>query len=127
MGVPLFDHDQITEGWGKQRRHIACIQDVEGLELYAVTGTMNKGGVVLQVYWCGRGSTSLESFHAHLKNFIPGMTANDKNFQVYLLEGIVHWNEDRVSASVQGQKVGGLRTNNTKRRFAAYDFDFNMV
>ena len=32
---------------------------------------------------------------------------------------IVRWNEDRVSASVQGQKVGGLRTYNTKLHFAA--------
>ena len=23
MGIPLFDHDRITEGWEKQRRHIA--------------------------------------------------------------------------------------------------------
>ena len=80
---------------------------------------MKKGGVVLKVYRCARGSTFLESFHSHLKNFIPGTTANDQNFQAYLLEGIVCWNEDRVSASVQGQKVGGLRTYNTKLHFAA--------
>ena len=40
--------------------------------LYTETGHVVKGGVQLKTYRCARGSSSLESFHAHLKNFIPG-------------------------------------------------------
>ena len=36
----------------------------------------------LPVYRCGRGTTSLESFHLHLNRFIPGTAADSVNFQV---------------------------------------------
>ncbi|TDG99988.1 hypothetical protein EPR50_G00200470 [Perca flavescens] len=49
---------------------------------------------------CARGSTSLESFHCHLKRFIPGTSANALNFQLYLLEGLSRWNQDRGTAAV---------------------------
>ncbi len=42
-----------------------------------MTGEISKGGVLLPVFRCARGTTSLESFHSHLKNFIPGITIND--------------------------------------------------
>ncbi|KAF1384383.1 hypothetical protein PFLUV_G00118420 [Perca fluviatilis] len=59
-----------------------------------------EGGVVLTRYRCARGSTSLESFHCHLKRFIPGTSANALNFQLYLLEGLNRWNQDRGTAAV---------------------------
>ena len=75
MGVPLLHHDRIWEQWKKQKEHIPCIQDPPGIPLYTQTGTLKKGNVVLPVYRCARGSTSLESFHLHLVHFIPGKTA----------------------------------------------------
>ncbi|XP_066553542.1 uncharacterized protein LOC136722123 [Amia ocellicauda] len=49
-----------------------CCSDPEGVQLYTQTGQLRKGGVLLPVYRCARGSTSLESFHLHLALFIPG-------------------------------------------------------
>ncbi|XP_067283577.1 uncharacterized protein [Pseudorasbora parva] len=56
--------------------------------------------MLLKTYRCGRGSTSLESFHLHLNRFIPGTSANSLNFQIYLLEGLHRWNQDREAASL---------------------------
>ena len=72
MGVPLIDRARMEEIWSTQRRHLDCIQDPAGVELYTQTGELTKGGVRLPVYRCARGSTSLESFHLHLCRFIPG-------------------------------------------------------
>ena len=72
LGVPLLDPDRIWDIWESQKKHIKCIQDPEGIQLYVKTGTIKKGGVELPVYRCARGSTSLESFHLHLNRFIPG-------------------------------------------------------
>lgn len=74
LGVPLLDPDRIWEIWDSQKKHVQCIQDPEGIQLYVKTGTIMKGGVELPVYRCARGSTSLESFHLHLNRFIPGIT-----------------------------------------------------
>ena len=65
LGVPLLK-DETHEIWLEQRRHVACIQDVPGINLYTISHTIAKGGVRLPVYRCARGSTSLESFHLHL-------------------------------------------------------------
>jgi len=99
--------------WEEQTRHIGCIQDVAGLQLYTVTGHITKAGVQLPVFRCARGSTSLESFHCHLVRFIPGTSANAVNFQAYLLDGISRWNSARSSAATQ---VDGtpLRTFDTR-------------
>ncbi|KAF1393395.1 hypothetical protein PFLUV_G00015200 [Perca fluviatilis] len=72
MGVPLIDRAHMEEIWSTQRRHLDCIQDPEGVELYTRTGEVTKGGVKLPVFRCARGSTSLESFHLHQCRFIPG-------------------------------------------------------
>ena len=74
-GVPLLDRQRVWEIWDNQKRHIACIQDPEGVQLYTKTGVLTKGGVQLPTYRCARGSTSLESFHLHIDKFIPGMTS----------------------------------------------------
>jgi len=86
-----------------------------------ITGHINKGGVQLPDYRCARGTTFLESFHLHLaryvcayiKNviavrrllmhrFIPGSSASDVHFQMYLLEGLSRWNQAcRLTAAVQ--------------------------
>ena len=71
LGVPLFREEMMTEFWPEQRRHIPCIQDPPGIQLYTEVGQIKKGGKSLPVYRCARG-TSLESFHLHLARFIPG-------------------------------------------------------
>lgn len=72
LGIPLLDSIRIQEIWNEQRRHLHCIQDPPGVQLYTETGKITKGSVILPVYRCARGSTSLESFHLHLNRFIPG-------------------------------------------------------
>ena len=72
MGVPLIDGARMEEIWQTQRRHLGCIQDPEGVQLYTKTGEVTKGGVRLPVFRCARGSTSLESFHLHQCRFVPG-------------------------------------------------------
>lgn len=72
MGIPLFDPGTMQQIWKEQQRHIACIQDPKGVQLYTKTGSKKKGGFELPVYRCARGSTSLESFHNHIDRFIPG-------------------------------------------------------
>ena len=72
LGIPLLDPVRIQDVWREQRRHLHCIQDPPGVQLYTETGRLTKGGVSLPVYRCARGSTSLESFHLHLNRFIPG-------------------------------------------------------
>ena len=92
LGVPLLDCDKIRTIWASQKRHIPCLQDPGpecGVQLYTKVGTLTKGGVELPVFRCARGSISLESFHNHLKSFIPGTSANNMHFQAFLLEGLV--------------------------------------
>ena len=103
MGIPLLDADRTWQIWDQQKRHLPCIQDPQGINLYTCTGHITKGNVKLPTYRCARGSTSLESFHLHIARFIPGSTANDTTFQAYLLEGMVRWNQDRGAKAVEGQ------------------------
>ena len=72
LGVPLLREDY-QEVWEEQKRHVSCVQDPDGVPLYTKVGQLTKGRTLLPVYRCARGTTSLESFHLHLKNFIPGM------------------------------------------------------
>lgn len=99
LGVPLF-REEMESVWREQRRHVKCLQDPPGVELYTVTGHLRKGGVTLPILRCARGSTSLESFHLHIARFIPGTSASAVNFQAYLLEGIVRWNQARAEAAI---------------------------
>ncbi|ROL46274.1 hypothetical protein DPX16_0721 [Anabarilius grahami] len=87
MGIKLLDQERMQEIWRTQQRHIQCIQDPAGVQLYRKTGQVTKDGVILPVYRCARGSTSLESFHLHLNRFVPGL---------------VQWNEARGVAAVEG-------------------------
>ncbi|XP_058627811.1 uncharacterized protein LOC131538036 [Onychostoma macrolepis] len=108
MGVPLLDEVRMEHIWRVQKRHVRCIQDVPGVPLYTEVGTTTKAGVTLTRYSCARGSTSLESFHCHLNRFIPGTSANALNLQLYLLEGLNRWNQDRAAASVTSKPASLL-------------------
>jgi len=81
LGVPLFKHMYFCESitsytafskqlmvdiWKVERKHLACIQNPDGLPQYTITGNITKGGMKLPVFRCSRGTTSLESFHLHL-------------------------------------------------------------
>ena len=101
LGVPLLKEEMSTV-WEEQKRHIKCIQDPSNLQLYTITGHIQKGAVHLPLLRCARGSTSLESFHLHLARFIPGTAANAVNFQAYLVDGIAHWNTSRGLWSTSG-------------------------
>ena len=76
----------------RAERHIPCLQDPSGVDLYTITEELTKGGVKLPVSRCARGSTSLESFHLHLSKFILGSSANAVHYQVYLLDELTRWN-----------------------------------
>lgn len=101
LGTPLLDADKARDVWESQQRHVDCIQDPPNVSLYTQTGTLKKGTKTLPTYRCARGSTSLESFHLHLNRFIPGTSANDVNYQAFLLEGLYRWNQDRASQAVE--------------------------
>ena len=72
LGVPLIDKKACDQVWQKQKKHVKCILDPPGVELYTPTGTLTKGKITLTTYRCARGSSSLESFHLHLNRFVPG-------------------------------------------------------
>ena len=108
LGAPLFK-EEITTIWSEEQRHVECIQDPPGMELYTTIGQLKKGRVSLPLLRCARGSTSLESFHLHLTRFVPGSSANAVNLQAYLLDGVTRWNADRAAASIDSDTLT-LRT-----------------
>ncbi|XP_055011456.1 uncharacterized protein LOC129409435 [Boleophthalmus pectinirostris] len=72
-GLHLINHESMSRVWEVQQKHLACIQDPPGVQLYTNTGSgLEKGDKTLDVLRCGRGSSSLESFHKHQCAFIPG-------------------------------------------------------
>ena len=115
LGVPLLK-PEMESIWKEQQKHVKCIQDPPGVALYTRTGYSKKGGVSLPVYRCARGSTSLESFHSHLVNFIPGTSASAVNFQAYVLDGVTRWNSAMTAAAVQQEPspLNHLRTFDTR-------------
>lgn len=50
LGVPLINSARMAEIWKSQRKHVACIQDPSGVQLYVQTGTLTKGGHTLPTY-----------------------------------------------------------------------------
>ncbi|XP_058251159.1 uncharacterized protein LOC131356260 [Hemibagrus wyckioides] len=116
---------ELKEEKGRDLKGVPLLDtDVPGVSLYTETGTTTKGGIMLTRYRCVRGSTSLESFHCHLQRFIPGNNANTLNFQLYLLEGLCRWNQDREAAfltcksssffNYTGEMVHYVNTNSLK-------------
>ncbi|KAG5281169.1 hypothetical protein AALO_G00068170 [Alosa alosa] len=90
---------RMAQIWEEQKKHLPCIQDPPGVQLYTQTGTLHKGHHSLPTYRCARESTSLQRFHLHINSFIPGTLASATLFQAYLVEGIARWNEDRAMAA----------------------------
>lgn len=72
-GLRLVNPESMTRVWEVQQKHLPCIQDPPGVQLYTKLGSgLQKGDKVLDVLRCGRGSSSLESFYRHQCTFIPG-------------------------------------------------------
>ncbi|XP_056608941.1 uncharacterized protein LOC130426276 [Triplophysa dalaica] len=90
--------------WGNQQKHLECIQDQPGRNMYTITKYVTRTSVRLPRYSTERGSNSLEGFHSFLPKMIPGPHSAAVSFQVYILAGIARLNSDRESASVKGQK-----------------------
>ena len=86
--------------WTEQLKHVSCIKNPPGVELYTITGHLRKGGVMLAVYRYACSSSSLESFHLHLTSFVPGSSAGAVNFQAYILDGINRWNTAHSEAAI---------------------------
>ncbi|KAI9525195.1 hypothetical protein NQZ68_009403 [Dissostichus eleginoides] len=72
-GLRLINPESMACVWEVQQKHLPCIQDPPGVELYTKVGSgLQKGSKVLDILRCGRGSSSVESFHRHQNTFIPG-------------------------------------------------------
>ena len=119
LGTPLFN-DQMISIWKVERRHVECIQDPP-VTLYTQTGTLKKGNKMLPVYRCARGTTSLESFHSHIVNFIPGTSANEVNFQAYLLDGLARWNDARKEEAEKTNEATESNETSNKPMFRSFD------
>ncbi|XP_051532972.1 uncharacterized protein si:ch73-112l6.1 isoform X1 [Myxocyprinus asiaticus] len=104
MGIRLVDQERMMEIWRTQRCHLSCIQDPPDVQLYRKVGEVTRGGVNLPVYNCARDFASIDSFHWHLNHFIPVTCSKDLHFHVYLLEGLVQWNEARAEGG-NGQGI----------------------
>ncbi|KAG1955491.1 hypothetical protein F2P79_008547 [Pimephales promelas] len=100
-GLRLINPESMSHVWEVQQKHLPCIQDPPGVQLYTKLGSgLQKGDKVLDVLRCGRGSSSLESFHRHQCTFIPGWRCNALHTQMYMLEGASRWNINRAHQAV---------------------------
>ena len=52
---------------GPAKKHVLCLVDVEDVPLYLKVGEITMEEIIVPVYRCARGTTSLESFHEHVK------------------------------------------------------------
>ncbi|XP_056432004.1 uncharacterized protein LOC130370300 [Gadus chalcogrammus] len=103
--APLFkDAAAIDRVWENQQKHLECIQDPPGRDMYTVMKVVTRNSVRMPYYTTVRGSNSLEGIHFFLPWMLPGPHCAAVPFQVYLLSGIARWNSDRESGSVKGQK-----------------------
>ncbi|KAK0152989.1 hypothetical protein N1851_005364 [Merluccius polli] len=109
-GLHLLNRDSMRHVWEKQQKHLECLQDPAGVLLYTKVGTLQKGGKELDVLRCGRGSSSLESFHRHQCAFIPGWRCNAVHMQMYMLEGVSRWNMGRAKEAVDVEGASTLRS-----------------
>ncbi|RXN02310.1 hypothetical protein ROHU_035082 [Labeo rohita] len=71
-GLHLINPESMAHVQEVQQKHLSCIQDPPDVQLYTKLGSgLQKGDKILDVLRCGRGSSSLESFHRHQCTFIP--------------------------------------------------------
>ena len=77
--------DQIVS----MRRHIAngCCTDPEDFEMYNNVGTTTK-----PKYYCSRGTSALEGFHAHLRRFFVGHSTSPRLAHALIMLFVFRWN-----------------------------------
>ncbi|XP_057700251.1 uncharacterized protein LOC130920813 [Corythoichthys intestinalis] len=109
-GLRLVSHDAMQHIWKVQQKHLECLQDPPGVALYTKVGTLQKGGKQLDILRCGRGSSSLESFHRHQCTFVPGWRCNALHMQMYMIEGLARWNMSRAKEGVEVDGASNIRS-----------------
>ncbi|KAI2665218.1 Penicillin-binding protein activator LpoB [Labeo rohita] len=102
LGVPLLDRERMEHIWSVQKKHVKCIQDPPGVMLYTETPRE----ICLCHNHCAYKEKALHVFvcffntHLTLLCLFTGTSANSLNFQIYLLEGLHRWIQDREAASL---------------------------
>ncbi|XP_057199129.1 uncharacterized protein LOC130559857 [Triplophysa rosa] len=103
LGVPLLDRERMEHIWSVQKKHVKCIQDPPWCGALYREGDLNQG-------WCASGDIQMcQRLHFSRvlslasQRFIPGTSANSLNFQIYLLEGLHRWNQDREAACLSSE------------------------
>ncbi|XP_063743783.1 uncharacterized protein LOC134867272 isoform X2 [Eleginops maclovinus] len=104
-GIHLFKSAEAVDAhWENASKHLSCMQDPPGIQLYVSVKEVVLNGVRLNKYRCRRGSNSLEGLHAHLYNAVPSKRCGILPFQVYLITFAVQWNSRMDSLRVAGGK-----------------------
>ncbi|CAM4596855.1 unnamed protein product [Leuciscus chuanchicus] len=102
-GIHLIKSAQAVDShWATASKHLSCMQDPPGIQLYVSVKVVVLNGVRLNKYRCRRGSNSLEDLHSHLYNAIPSQRCGVMPFQVYLIAFAVQWNSRMESLRVAG-------------------------
>ncbi|KAK7912719.1 hypothetical protein WMY93_012930 [Mugilogobius chulae] len=108
-GIHLFKSTEAVDShWANASKHLSCMQDPPGVQLYVSVKVVELNGVQLNKYRCRRGSNALEGLHSHLYNAIPSQRCAVMPFQVYLISFAVQWNSRMESLRVAGGQ--GRRT-----------------
>ncbi|KAI8485803.1 hypothetical protein Bbelb_363550 [Branchiostoma belcheri] len=108
-GIHLFKSAEAVDAhWANASKHLSCMQDPPGIQLYVAMKEVILNGVKLNRYRCRRGSNSLEGLHSHMYNAVPSKRCGIMPFQVYLIAFAVQWNAQMESLRVAGGQ--GRRT-----------------
>ncbi|KAL2080692.1 hypothetical protein ACEWY4_024485 [Coilia grayii] len=82
-GIHLFKSTEAVDAhWAVASKHLSCMQDPPGVQLYVSVKVVEMNGIRLNKYRCRRGSNSLEGLHAHLFNAIPSQHCGITPFQI---------------------------------------------
>jgi len=82
-GIPLFKSEAAVDAhWETASKHLSCMQDPPGLQMYVATKVVLLNGIHLNKYRCRRGSNALEGLHAHLYNAVPSQRCGIMPFHV---------------------------------------------
>ncbi|PIK48555.1 hypothetical protein BSL78_14580 [Apostichopus japonicus] len=99
-GISLFkDKDAIHQDWTTQQKHLECIQDPAGMNMYTVTKHVTRNGVSMPFYvnsrgtvWRGRRdqlpSTSTSRQRNDWTEYLFSQSADSFNDEVYYREAI---------------------------------------
>jgi len=90
---------ETENAWSCLQQHIShgCLCDPKGVNLYQTTGKQAMiGGEVFPVLRSRRGSSALEGFHTHQKQWLGMLASHGQEAGTLLLEdGVARWNRKR--------------------------------